>query len=217
MKTRERILQTSLLLFNEEGESSVTTVDIANELDISPGNLYYHFRGKEVIVDELYLRFDVAMTEILRAPIQKPLELEDNWFYLYVVFQEIYEYRFLYHNLTDIMRRYESIRKKFKRLLGLKAQATGSIVSALSTRSVLNISERERHFLTQQMAMTITYWLEFADLLEAPQRNSVAILHQGVFQVMTLIAPYLAEGHAEFYTQCSDFYDNAVKQSSTSA
>ena len=67
MKTRDRILQVSLLLFNDEGEAPQTAVDISNALEISPGNLYYHFKGKDAIIRALYSAFEDEMRIILRG------------------------------------------------------------------------------------------------------------------------------------------------------
>jgi AcrR family transcriptional regulator len=110
MKTRDRILHTSLQLFNEEGEEQTTTVDIANEMDISPGNLYYHFKGKDQIIAEIFHQYEVALSGTLTAPIERPLSspgnVEENWYYLYVVLEEMYQYRFFYHNLDNILQRY---------------------------------------------------------------------------------------------------------------
>ena len=53
-KTRDRIVEASLELFNAQGERSVTTNHIAAHLGMSPGNLYYHFRNKQAIIALLF-------------------------------------------------------------------------------------------------------------------------------------------------------------------
>lgn len=49
-KTRERILDASIELFNEKKPSNVSTVQISSEMNISPGNLYYYYANKEEVI-----------------------------------------------------------------------------------------------------------------------------------------------------------------------
>ena len=88
-KTKEKILKTALGLFNNEGESAVSAVDIACVMGISPGNLYYHYKGKDEIIIQLFRDFEEEIRQVLSSTIRAPLKLEDNWVYLYIIFEEI--------------------------------------------------------------------------------------------------------------------------------
>ena len=85
MKTRERILECTLALFNALGEPNVTTLQIANELEISPGNLYYHFHGKEPLILGLFERFEDELTPLLDPPDELQLAPEDYWLFLHLI------------------------------------------------------------------------------------------------------------------------------------
>ncbi len=217
MKTRDRILVTSLELFNIEGEAHTTTIDIANEMDISPGNLYYHFKGKDEIIAELYLQFETALSQTLNAPIEKPLaedaqHIEDNWYYLYVVLEDMYHYRFFYLNLEDISQRYPDIRRRFKRLIQLKKNALHCICKALTSHSVMNIETSQVEGLINNLGLTLTYWLPWQQLTgdDIPPE---AVIHQGVLQLMTMIAPYLGdEEQLLFFSDCQGMYQRALTQ-----
>jgi len=198
MKTRDRIIQVSLELFNREGEPNVTTVDIANELDISPGNLYYHFKGKEEVVRELFERFYEQFNVILRAPVQNPLRMEDNWFYLVVVFEHMHAYRFLYRNISLILQRYEQIQRPFRRLIHLKQDAARAICVQLRKAGIMQIDDAGIDMLARSIALTITYWFNFDKLLGDRPSQDEDLIHDGVLQVLSLIAPHLGAMQREF-------------------
>lgn len=209
-KTREKILEASLLLFNEEGEPHVTTVDIANELEISPGNLYYHFKGKEVIIEQLFLQFEDGFSDVLHAPIKKELKIEDSWYYLYVVFEEIYRYRFIYHNINDLLHRYTTLDKKFRKLLNLKFQTANSIITTLHDAKVLSLDNTEIDVLVNNIVMTVTYWVAYSTLRDG-NLDAATIIHKGVFQILSLIAPYLEGSKKEYREFCEQFYQQALE------
>jgi AcrR family transcriptional regulator len=52
-KTRERILQVALELFAQHGYAATSVADLAARLGTSKAALYYHFRSKEELLDEL--------------------------------------------------------------------------------------------------------------------------------------------------------------------
>ncbi len=209
MKTRDRILHSSLELFNREGEPNTTTVDIANELDISPGNLYYHFKGKDVIIAELFDQYEHGITEILNAPIDRPLSVEDNWFYLYVVFEEMYNHRFLYRNLSDLLDRYPELRRRFRRIVDLKHEAISAVWRTLSDAAVVTTSDEEAEALVDNMVLLLNYWLNYDHLLHE-DRPPALIIHKGVYQLMSMIAPYLGEQQREFYDQVRNIYRTII-------
>ncbi len=209
MKTRDRILHTSLFLFNEEGESHTTTVDIANEMDISPGNLYYHFKGKDIIIGELFNQFEQGLSEILKVPVDKPLGVEDNWFYLYVVFEEMYNYRFLYRNLTDLLERYPELKRRFRRILKLKQAAIHAVWTTLSENAAAAIDQDEVDALVNNMVLLLNYWLNYDHLLH-DDRPPALIIHQGVYQLMSMLAPYLGEQQRDFYSQVKEIYHTII-------
>ncbi len=217
MKTRDRILHTSLALFNEEGEEHTTTIDIANELDISPGNLYYHFKGKDEIIAELFQQYELALAGTLAAPIEQPLSsdpgnVEENWYYLYVVIEEMYQYRFLYHNLDNLRQRYPDISKRFQRLIQLKRAALYAICQSLIQQAVIDAGEQQLLGLVDNMTLNLTFWLSYDNLLHG-DRDPAVTIHQGVLQLLTMVAPYLGDDQLSFYRDCEAIYRSMLDAS----
>ena len=189
--TRQRILDASLAMFNGQGEPNVTTNHIADELEISPGNLYYHFRNKDDIIEQLFQRYEERMDSALLAPEGRLPNLEDIWLQLHLVFECIWDYRFLYRDLVDILSRNRHLRLRFARILKRAAGNATAVMRGLVQAGVMRASAKEVDSTATNILVIATFWLNYASVRgDRDERESIRF---GIVQVMMLVSPFLRD------------------------
>ncbi len=100
---RDRIVEASLALFNDEGVRRVTTNHIAAHLSISPGNLYYHFRNKEEIIRALFPRVVDAARASLALPEDRKITPDNVGTYHLLGAQSLWAYRFFFRDRAELL------------------------------------------------------------------------------------------------------------------
>src|SRR5688572_16125793 len=172
---------------------------IADALDMSPGNLYYHFRNKDQIIEELFARFEERI-DVPPRPVAGGAEaIEDLWLYLHLMLEAIGEYRFLYRNLDDLLGRNRRLREHFARIVQRKFEAVVGLCEALVRSGAMRARPGEIATLARNVLVVATYWLSFRGLSTVRGRAGAGEQGQGAFQVMALVAPYLVgPAHAHF-------------------
>jgi len=188
-RTRRRILDESLKLFNERGDATVTTSEIAVAAGVSPGNLYYHFRDKDQIVAELFARLESRLDIDPPAGSGVAQTIEDLWLYLHLMLEAIWDFRFFYRNLHGVARRDRRLAERFNRIAGRKLAAIEALCGSLAAQDAFRASAEEIRALARNVLLVATYWLDFQALRRG--RDDDADLGQGAYQVMSLVAPYL--------------------------
>ncbi|MEP6996824.1 MAG: TetR/AcrR family transcriptional regulator [Betaproteobacteria bacterium] len=190
-RTRERIVLTGLQLFNRDGAPHVTTADIADEMGISPGNLYYHFRNKDEIIALLFAAFEQRLEGLFVAPAGRLADVEDLWLFLHLLFEAMWDYRFLYRDLDEIMSRNRKLEARFARLIGRGRRTMLKLCGGMVAAGTMEASESEIASLADNVALVATYWMSYQKIASAEQGRQAFTLDRGAYQVLSLIAPFL--------------------------
>jgi len=208
-RTAERILDTTLELFNRFGEPNVSTTLISAELGISPGNLYYHYPAKEGLILKLYDRYDAALTGLLRAA-DDVHDVEDAWLFFHMLFELMGSYRFLYRDLNDLLSNNRKLESNFQFVLQRKTRAVRTVLDGIAAGSGLTIEARDAEQVATAMVVVLTYWLSFEYVRDPrralePEAANAALL-RGAFHVLSLLAPYLDPAQREHLHALADRY-----------
>ena len=186
MKTRDRILECALQLFNHKGEPNVSTMEVANEMGISPGNLYYHFHGKEPLVLGLFERFQSELAPLLDPPADAQLEAEDYWLFLHLIVERMAHYRFLFQDLSNLAGRLPKLAKGIRSLLTALKRTLASLLARLKASGQLVSSTQALGQLVEQITLTLLFSLDYQRILD--REGEVQVV---VYQIIMLVAPHL--------------------------
>lgn len=182
-------------MFNIHGAPQVTTNALADELSMSPGNLYYHYRNKEDIINQLFAQYESAIDALLEMPEQGAPNVEDAWLFLHVLFESIWKYRFLYRDLNDLLPTNRKLELKFQSVLRRKEALARGLTQSLARAGELSANETEIDALSRNMVVVATYWLSF-EYAKNPRHfndpaTASAALARGAYHVLALVAPFM--------------------------
>ena len=189
MKTRDKIVIAALEQFNEFGERNVTTNHIAAFLEISPGNLYYHFRNKQEIVREIFALYSDELLERF-TPIQAQKEsLALLKHYLDSIFTLMWKYRFFYANLPEILQRDEVLHNDY---IGVQEKLQTNLVDimrAFVSLGLVDVDEEEMKPLVRTLHLIASSWLGYQAAMSPKTKITEQVIHQGMLQMISVLKP----------------------------
>ena len=189
--TRERIVECAIALFNARGAHSVTTNHIAEELGMSPGNLYYHYRNKQEIIRDIFARITVRFAEVWSLPEQSGPSAISS---LYEAISEIYfSYRFFYLELPSLVAQDEILRKEYIANQSAKREQISQVISGFVSAGLMKspADERELQSWIDTSWIINDFWLSY--LAVSGRRITREGVQEGVVNFFYFIKPALTK------------------------
>lgn len=183
LSTRQKILVTSLLLFNENGEQHTTTNEIADELDISPGNLHYHFRRKSDLVAALVAEFEHDTRDLLAPPADGVPNIEDLWFFMHMLLEVTTAYRFLFRDPESLGSSHAEAGKAIRNFVGKLGQV---LVWYLEHSEGVELRQSSATAISRNLVLIVLFSEHFDEItgVRAEPADAAARTAEAAFQAL---------------------------------
>lgn len=198
-KTKKKIFAAALKLFNEAGLQNVRLQHIADEAFISVGNLAYHYKNKEAIVQAIYEEITHKQKALLSE--YRIVPLFDN---LNSLFQGTFalqqQYIFFYLDTLEIVRTYPPIGEAHQNHIKSKVSQMKIMLDFNSARGALVAEPKEGTF--QQLAQLLWMMMDLWHSQQAISGNETLPSEQSYSEtIWQLLIPYFTTMGKQEYAQ----------------
>ncbi len=200
--TRQKILSSALELFNEKGISNTTIRKIAQHLNISSGNLNYHFKYKDEIIEILYFELIEKMKGRISALEGQQISLLLFHKTSKLKMNDMFEYRFFYRGLHKILSENEKIRNHYIQSKEERVYEFLFLCDYLQKEEIIRNPEFENEYINlyQRVMIILDNWINTYDLTNLSKEDGVLKFSKLIFETLY---PYLTTKGKEDYFSIS--------------
>jgi len=177
---KDRILAGALDLFNEEGAASASAVDIASALGISPGHLYYHFKGKAEIVAALFDVYESELALVLEATCGEMesagASVETMAVHIHILMEEAHDVRFLFREAGALAALFPGLADRYAHVFAAFHASAAHMLACLMANGALALDADSADGLARTIALGLGFKLTQLDLEgdDAPAKTRIA-------------------------------------------
>lgn len=190
-KTKQKILIKSLKLFNDNGITNVSLRTIADDIEISVGNLQYHFKKREDIIEALYFELVKKLDGIF---LTSPEDLIKSFLDISVeMISTLYDYRFFLLDFVSITRNNPKIKKDYSELSKRRELETLQLIGILIQQGLFReeLLKGEYSSLFKRIEIISNFW--FSSVLIQADTLSKESIQEYTLLVSQSIYPYLTD------------------------
>ena len=197
-KTRDKLLQASLVLFNERGFGSVTTASIAESAGVLEGSLWYHFRTKK---DILSAHIDLLQQVFEGANIDASSTDEKTIIAgIFASYDVIWDFRYILRDDFGAVLNSEDSALQTTRLINsfLDDWTEGRIHHA-KAQGLLEMGTASMEDISEIILVIGRYWLDFSRK-KYPEAANTQLRFKGLQHIFTVLGPYLTPSAKDHIT-----------------
>lgn len=194
LTTKEKILFSSLFLFNKKGVGETSMRDIAEECKMSVGNLTYHFKKRDDLVYELFLQLVEEMNVIFNEQLGLEKASVQNLFETTVVtYRCLLKYKFCMIDFVQLMKQIPRIQKVFQELMEVRKVQFEQLFKTAVETGLLKSEEfsGQYHLFTASINVYGDFWISNAEILHNGTQEEAIKQYSIIF--LNMFYPYFTD------------------------
>lgn len=200
MNTKKRIIKKAIKLYNELGFANVTSRRLAEALQMSHGNLEYHYKNKEAILLAIYheMREEISGVYDNSVSIEDPLIKFNK---LLIALDKFHsKYAFFNTDVVEISRKHKKVNEYIQNTLQIRKDQMTVFFREFQAYDYFKKQEYDHYYMRLQhtIRILITFWKSQEKILQnyaLLENNSMATY------IWDLILPHLSEKGLKMFNQ----------------